>query len=154
MKRYGFILLILLSACSKNENTAQTQSQTTTVATASVERSFDFAQINHGNQLFQKHCASCHGDEAQGTVNWRQAGADGKFPPPPLNGTAHTWHHSKSILMDTIKKGTIRLGGNMPAWGDKLSDKDIEDIIAWIQSKWPDEIYATWYQRQQQAGSQ
>ncbi len=32
----------------------------------------------------------------------------------------------------------------MPPWGDKLSDADMEAIIAWFQSHWPDEIYDTW----------
>lgn len=146
------VLSLILMACSDdNKQVGKVQQQSGEVK---VARSFDFAQINHGGQLFQKNCAVCHGAEAQGTVNWRQPDAEGKFPPPPLNGTAHTWHHSLKVLKDTIKKGTLRLGGNMPPWQDKLSDKDIEDIIAWIQSKWSDEIYAAWYQRQQQSPAQ
>jgi mono/diheme cytochrome c family protein len=32
----------------------------------------------------------------------------------------------------------------MPAWKDRLSDQQIEDIIAWFQSRWPDEQYVAW----------
>jgi hypothetical protein len=59
---------------------------------------------------------------AQGLAeNWKQPGADGKYPAPPLNGTAHTWHHSAKGLVSTIQNGTISIGGNMPAWKGKLS---------------------------------
>jgi mono/diheme cytochrome c family protein len=34
----------------------------------------------------------------------------------------------------------------MPPWGGQLSDEDMEAIIAWFQSLWPDEIYDTWAQ--------
>ena len=151
MKRYSIILLVFLTACSEHDDSAKVIN--TPTAETGVARSFDFAQLRRGQQLFQKNCAECHGSEAQGTVNWRQADADGKFPPPPLNGTAHAWHHSMQVLKDTIMKGTLRLGGNMPPWEGKLTDKDVEDILAWIQSKWPDEIYNAWYQRQQKSGS-
>lgn len=57
---------------------------------------------------------------------------------------ANTWHHPTVVLKRTIKEGTGKLGGNMPPWGDKLSDEEIEAIIAWFQSLWPDEIYAVW----------
>jgi len=32
----------------------------------------------------------------------------------------------------------------MPAWRDKLSDDEIDDIIVWFQSRWPDQVYAAW----------
>ena len=32
----------------------------------------------------------------------------------------------------------------MPAWKDKLSDEDIDAVIAWMQSVWPEEIYRAW----------
>lgn len=36
----------------------------------------------------------------------------------------------------------------MPAWKDKLSDDEMTAAIAWFQSKWPDEIYNAWMQRE------
>lgn len=116
-----------------------------------VPRDFDFLQMKRGGQLFQQNCAVCHGKQAEGSPNWQQAGPDGKYPPPPLNGTAHAWHHPTKVLMDVIKNGTQRIGGNMPPWKDKLTDEQIRDIIAWFQAKWPDEIYAAWYRNEQQS---
>jgi mono/diheme cytochrome c family protein len=39
----------------------------------------------------------------------------------------------------------------MPAWGNKLSTQDMDDIIAWFQAKWSDEIYTEWVKRDSQA---
>lgn len=147
-----FILVgavIVLTACS-DDKVSTTVVQNSREA-EKVERSFDFAQLRRGGQLFQKNCAKCHGNNAQGTANWQQPDVDGKYPPPPLNGTAHAWHHSGDVLKDTIKKGTIRIGGNMPPWEGKLSDTEIDDIISWFQSKWSDEIYTAWYKAHQPA---
>jgi len=148
MKRYSIFLLVLLSACTEHDDTAKVSR--TPTAEVKIERSFDFAQLSRGGQLFQKNCAICHGSKAQGASNWRQPDARGKYPAPPLNGTAHAWHHPREVLKDTIKKGTIRIGGNMPAWGGKLTDAEIDDIIAWFQSKWSDEVYAAWSKNNQQ----
>jgi len=111
-------------------------------------RGYDAALLEQGNTVFQKNCATCHGDNAQGTVsNWQQRDENGKLPPPPLNGTAHTWHHPIGGLAHTIKKGTLSMGGSMPAWEDKLSDEEVFSVIVWLTSLWPDEIYKAWLQR-------
>jgi len=36
----------------------------------------------------------------------------------------------------------------MLAWGEKLSDEEMIAVIAWFQSKWSDQIYAAWIQRE------
>lgn len=112
-----------------------------------VQRVDDPALLARGQALFQQHCATCHGDKAQGTVaNWQQRDASGKLPPPPLNGTAHAWHHSINGLARTIREGTISLGGSMPPWGDTLSDEEVFAVIIWFSSLWPDDLYAAWMQ--------
>lgn len=115
--------------------------------TAAAERWFDPPAVELGNQLFQQHCAACHGSEAQGTENWKQTDADGIYPPPPLNGTAHAWHHSIPQLARSIKEGGVKLGGKMPPFGDRLNNGEILALIAYFQSKWPDELYQAWHQR-------
>jgi len=113
-----------------------------------VARDFDFLQMKRGGQLFQQHCAACHGKQGQGANNWQRRDATGKMPAPPLNGTGHAWHHPSKVLIDVIQNGTQRIGGNMPPWKDKLSEPQIRDIIAWFQSKWSDEIYTAWYRNE------
>jgi len=114
---------------------------------AAAERWFDDSTVDFGNQLFQQHCAACHGSEAQGTENWQQSDADGYYPPPPLDGSAHAWHHSIEQLTDSIREGGIKLGGRMPPFGDRLSNGEILALIAYFQSKWPNEIYRAWHGR-------
>ena len=33
----------------------------------------------------------------------------------------------------------------MPGWGDRLTDGEIDDVIVWITSIWPAEVYGIWY---------
>ncbi|VAW94839.1 Cytochrome c family protein [hydrothermal vent metagenome] len=108
-------------------------------------------RLEQGKALFQKNCAVCHGNDAQGASDWRKRDKDGKFPPPALDGTAHAWHHPQQALMYTIKNGTMAIGGTMPAWRDKLSDEEIESIILWFQAKWPEQLFQAWVKRDQES---
>lgn len=118
---------------------------------AQSDRGYDPKTLEQGKSLFQENCAGCHGMRAEGTVkDWQQKDQNGKYPPPPLNGTAHTWHHPLSGLMHTVKKGTQAIGGSMPSWENKISDDQILSIILWLTSLWPDEIFQAWLQRNQQ----
>ncbi len=115
---------------------------------AQTRRMEDPAILQQGKQLFQTHCAVCHGQNAQGiTEDWRVRDENGKYPPPPLNGTAHTWHHPLPVLVHMIENGTLRMGGSMPPWKDTLSRNQILTIIVWLNSLWPDELYQIWYER-------
>ena len=35
-------------------------------------------------------------------------------------------------------------GAGMPAWDGKLTKQEIDDVIVWIKSLWPDEVYDIW----------
>lgn len=102
------------------------------------------AQVSSGRLLFKDHCASCHGLYAEGAENWQRPKANGNYPPPPLDGTAHAWHHPYPMLVNTIKNGTT---GEMPAWGSQLNDQQIAEVIAYFQSRWPDRGYELWLAR-------
>ena len=117
---------------------------------SAADRWYDNKLVVSGSQLFQQNCAVCHGANAQGTKEWKKADSSGHYPPPPLNGSAHAWHHSIPQLARSIKEGGIQLGGEMPGFGDQLDDQQILALIAYFQSKWPDEIYSTWHNRHMQ----
>jgi mono/diheme cytochrome c family protein len=102
------------------------------------------SQIEAGRGLFAGHCAVCHGADGSGTADWRTAGPDGQYPPPPLNGTAHTWHHALEQIDSSIVNGGTQFGGVMPGFGAALNEAERLSIIAFVQSLWPDEIYAKW----------
>lgn len=117
-------------------------------------RQYDEAVLAEGRAIFQQHCAACHGVDAEGQVeNWQVRDKNGKLPAPPLNGTAHTWHHPTRVLFRIIRDGTGALGGNMPAWGDTLNSDEILTVILWITSLWPDEVYDVWLEQSRQQGS-
>jgi mono/diheme cytochrome c family protein len=151
--RYLLLFMTLpgLSVCSNDEQQPKVSHPTPTTTLAVKRLPIAAEQLQHGHDLFLTHCASCHGQRAEGAANWQQRDASGAFPPPPLNGTGHAWHHPQRVLEDTIKNGTVRLGGKMPAWKEKLSDQQIRTILLWLQSQWPDELYAAWYRMNQEA---
>ena len=137
---------LLIQACGETPAPAAKQNPVAEIVPTerTYPRNRDATQIARGGELYQQNCAQCHGVDAEGAPNWHQPAADGKYPPPALNGTAHAWHHPLAALKHTIRNGTQAIGGNMPAHGDKLSEQDIEDVIAWFQNKWPDELYQAW----------
>lgn len=108
---------------------------------------YNFKQLSQGGKIYRDNCAGCHGKQAQGASNWKQKDAQGRNQPPPLNGSGHDWHHRINELFDTIKYGTVKNGGGMPAWGGRLSDDEIISVIGWFQSRWPKETYRNWVDR-------
>lgn len=156
MKYQQFILAGLAFAtvaCTDSSNSSDTVSKQTqkiqhqmsqTSSKQMMKREMNFSLITRGGKIFQQNCAVCHGMNAEGQKNWRQRNSKDQFPAPPLNGTGHAWHHSNEVNANTIRNGTKQIGGNMPAWKDKLSDDDIDAVIAWFQSNWPDNVYQTW----------
>lgn len=147
-----FPMVLFLAACSEPPTVAkQSGTQVSTVPTAAVPHGLDALMVVRGGDIFKTHCAACHGANAEGAPNWQRKGPDGKLPPPPLDASGHGWHHPRSVLMQTIKDGTLKRGGGMPAWKDKLSDSDIEAVLAWIQSRWPEEVYKRWLEIEEQA---
>ena len=111
---------------------------------AAESRWYNQSNVDRGSALFRQNCASCHGANAEATPDWKKTDSNGKYPPPPLNGTAHAWHHSKELLKNTIREGGAKLGGLMPPFEEKLSDEDLDAVIAYFQSKWPDDVYQKW----------
>ncbi len=130
---FFMISILLLVACEDEE------------AVTDTGRWYTSAQMQRGNSLFQENCAACHGANAQGLADdWRIRDSNGNLPPPPLNGTAHTWHHSLDLLDQIIAEGGVLYEGNMPGFSDQLSREDRHAVIAYFQGFWTDEIYSAW----------
>src|SRR4030066_1664396 len=114
-------------------------------------RQFDTASITRGARLFEEHCVICHGPPARGHPDW-QTPSDGSFAAaPPLNGTGNDWKRSRAMLAATIQNGVRRKSDNvdiMPGWKGRLSERDVEDVLNWLQSLWPADVYDTWTKTQ------
>ena len=103
-------------------------------------------QVTQGLNVYEAQCAECHRSDLKGEPNWRARSATGELPPPPLNGTAHTWHHTDGLLFEIVKEGPgAALPGyktKMRPFAGKLTDDEIWAVIAYIKSRWPTKIRA------------
>ena len=144
--------LFALSACGggdkATESTVASATSNSDSQTTMASGPKNTAEVMRGRTVFKNNCQVCHGEKGAGLVkNWREPQADGKYPAPPLNGTAHTWHHPESLLLSTINNGGAPVGGSMPAFKDKLSEKDKRAVLSYIQSLWPEKTYKMWLER-------
>ena len=118
----------------------------------------DPAQLALGRTLYGEVCAACHGAELEGEPTWRQRKADGLLPAPPHDETGHTWHHPDRQLFEITKRGTAALVGSdyqtaMGPFGELLSDDEIRAVLAYIKSRWPENIRTRQAEITERAGS-
>ncbi len=99
-----------------------------------------------GQNLYATHCASCHGADLEGQPDWRRRRADGRLPAPPHDDTGHTWHHDDDLLFEIVKHGLVPphapegYPSDMPAYAGVLSDAEIRAVLAYIASRWSNEV--------------
>jgi mono/diheme cytochrome c family protein len=108
---------------------------TTAVASADI--------VAQGRQIYADQCAACHGADLEGQPDWRTPLASGRLPAPPHDESGHTWHHSDEVLFRIVRDGTAAIVGggyesDMPGFEDVLSDAEIEAVLAFIKSTWPE----------------
>ena len=140
----GIPILMFLVAC---EQATEPEVQALVDEASLAARWYNAEQVSTGAVVFQQNCAVCHGENAEGIVDdWRERMDDGSFPPPPLNGSAHAWHHPRPLLLQVINEGGVPLGGKMPAFSEVLDEAQKLAAIAYFQNFWNDEIYSSWLQ--------
>lgn len=107
----------------------------------------DRQQVARGKAVYERHCAGCHGANLEGQPNWERKLATGRMPAPPHDASGHTWHHPDPMLFGMTKHGLVpgkyappKYESDMPAFGGTLSDEEIWAVIAYIKSRWPEEI--------------
>lgn len=92
-----------------------------------------------GASLYQANCASCHGGPTGGGM---------MDYPPKHNANGHTWHHSDCEVKEVIRTGTSPMtemmremmappgAPTMPAWRERLTDEEIDAVLAYIKTMW------------------
>lgn len=101
-----------------------------------------------GEGIYKAECVACHGARLEGQPEWRTRRPDGKLPAPPHDASGHTWHHPPAQLEAIVKFGMVPPNApegyvsDMPAFAGKLTDKQIRNVLAYIESQWPPEIRA------------
>ncbi len=94
-----------------------------------------------GERLFKEKCQSCHGERGVGETYTIEALTSRDYiMAPPLDESAHAWHHTDEALIKTILEGSSR-PSRMPAWGPLgVTRNDANHLIAYIKTLWGDRI--------------
>jgi mono/diheme cytochrome c family protein len=82
---------------------------------ASSSQKFDPVLAANGRHLFLMNCAHCHADDGSGDEG------------PDLHGLRKTDARVAGLIRNGIK-------GEMPRFGEKLKDKDVQALIAYLHS--------------------
>jgi mono/diheme cytochrome c family protein len=96
----------------------------------------DALQISSGHKLFRDKCAFCHGKPSEG----RSDRAAFFQPPAPDFTDAHYRELDPAFLFWRIESGKAvepyrSQGSVMPGWGVHFSDKQIWQIVAYLQTR-------------------
>lgn len=146
---------LVLSACEKAPDSAANPIPAIGGSHADavpLDRNLDPTQVARGQAIYDNNCATCHGAEGKGPPgDWRVRNAEGAFPPPPLDDSAHAWHHPTAVLLDVVRNGSPGGAGNMPAWKGKLTEQEMQDAVVYIKSLWSDPVYRLWLKMEQQS---
>lgn len=140
---------LLLLSCRQDATEADLEAASSAPGSVPVDapRWYSSNQLELGAQVFADNCSDCHGPRAQGRFDdWKQTLPDGSFPPPPLNGNAHAWHHPLSVLLGVINQGGVAYGGKMPGFQASLNEQEKLAVIAYFQDFWSTQTYDNWLQ--------
>lgn len=78
-----------------------------------------------GSELYARHCASCHGTEGRGETEKGR-----EFDVPNIADAKWQKRHSNAKISKKIQKG----GGGMPAFAKKLSQAEINSLVAYVRT--------------------
>lgn len=97
------------------------------------------AQVVAGFCVYETHCVACHG--AAGVARERWAGGMEPQPPYLLDAT----ERFTPAELFWIAKNGIKMTG-MPAWGSKLSDRELWNLVAWLEAsrRLPPQTHVRW----------
>ena len=110
-------------ACNKTETVNTGASKSTPAASPAANTTPD--EFAATRTIYAKRCAGCHGATGEGgTVE-----VEGKKIKAPSLRSGHALNHSDPDFVKQITKG----GDGMPAFGDKLSAKEIDDLVRFIR---------------------
>jgi len=94
------------------------------------------ARIAEGARLYGRLCRSCHGARGIGERPENPGAMDEYgFVAPPLDDSAHGWHHSDTNLARTILNGSPRNPRMLP-FAELVSEDQAGSLVAYIKSLW------------------
>jgi mono/diheme cytochrome c family protein len=145
---YGFVKSGLYDAAAFKPHTKFTEWLTHDTMMHSVERhaasiappqTFTADRLLAGFCQYETHCVSCHG--AAGLA--RQPWVNGMEPAPPYLLDVHQRFNRRQLFW--IVQNGIKMTG-MPSWRETMSDRQIWDVVAWLETspKLPPQTYVNW----------
>lgn len=80
-----------------------------------------------GAQLYRRYCVSCHGNDGKAKTS------KGRFS-HARDLTDPQWHAdvSDERIFNSIMNGRDT-GGNMPAFGNKINEKEIDSLVTFVR---------------------
>lgn len=94
----------------------------------------DPAVVARGAEIYQQSCVQCHGGPTGGEIS---------DIPPVHNANGHTWHHADCLLEEIVRDGMEPRQDPdrpvMPAFGERLSNEDINAVLTHIRTWWTEE---------------
>ena len=85
-------------------------------------------QIALGKKIYYERCAKCHGEQGKGDG---PTGIGLRVPPADFTDKEHATFYSEEGRKQIIRKGI--LGTVMFGWEDKLSEKEIDAVYAFVK---------------------
>ncbi len=95
----------------------------------------DDSPVAKGATLFANNCARCHGPDGAGGRKFSSGAVSADLRAP---GLEQTYHGDDRLILRAILEAKDedgkRLDHPMPAWRDKLSERQAKEILAYLHT--------------------
>lgn len=88
------------------------------------------SQLGQGKQLYELHCAFCHGVNLEGQLNWQNNPQLAR----PLDPTSPSRQYPDAQLLQIIAEG--KPDTPMQGYADSLTEADMAAIIGYLKTHW------------------
>ena len=117
--------MILVSACSQPNTVTTNQTGPAVAASPASKANATPDEFAVARMTFQKNCVGCHGEDGTGGEKLM----DGKKMNVPSFHEGHALTHKDEDFVKQILNG----GDGMPAFKDKMSSEEINDLVRYIR---------------------
>jgi mono/diheme cytochrome c family protein len=98
----------------------------------------DPKDIKDPQELYKLKCAGCHGEDGKGQTKWGK-----KYKAPDFTSAKFQGESKDSEFLETIQKGVTKKVKDdkgelkpkkiMPGWSEKLSDEQMNGLVAYVR---------------------
>ncbi len=128
--KFAAIILVIgcfTTACSSSGKLTTNQTQPTVPATGTAAATATPDPFAEAYQDFEKNCAVCHGEKGHGGP----VEIEGRKLKVPSLREGHALHHTDKKFVKQISEGD----DEMPAFKDKLSKEEINELVRFIRKE-------------------